>query len=516
MKPGLQEKEVLAMYDVRGIQSYIFKSNAAKEIVGASALVEKIITKGLQAYIKSLEPEEKKRYMTNWKTDDPEAFLKDSSVKMQVMFIGGGNAYVLFRKGSVCRKVNRYLAKYILEQTYSLNLAVAVVEKTESYKRDYEAINEEMRRIKASMPLNMPVGAMPFMEADSVTGYPIVCHDKDGSFSTEAKRKRESFPEQLDEKIFDNMVTEKGNNSTLAVFHIDGNSMGSSIRAKMEKTNGYADAVRTMRELSLNISQTFRRNVDDMRAYMDRISPQVRKDYKKTLYREIIVAGDDITFVCNGKLALPAVKYFLSHIGDTGEFSACGGIAFFNSHFPFSDAYQVAEACCESAKKRAKLDENKIIRTAENNSGTVSKIGNFLDFQICTNISAANLESYRDRHYTDGKGRFIARPYYVPCRYDEEMNQKNDRYNIEQLYIWQKYFHSGMLPRSKAKELRNVIPMGENERMKEISFLKSRNYREFEESAGQYRVWYDALEIMDWFIPDEEDITDENSNRVTE
>lgn len=48
---------------------------------------------------------------------------------MQVLFIGGGNAYVLFRNGAECEKVNRFLAKYIMEQTYSLNLAVAVVEK---------------------------------------------------------------------------------------------------------------------------------------------------------------------------------------------------------------------------------------------------------------------------------------------------------------------------------------------------------------------------------------------------
>ena len=51
MKPELCDKEVLAMYDVRGIQSYIFKSNAAKEIIGASKLVEKIVTEGLQEYI---------------------------------------------------------------------------------------------------------------------------------------------------------------------------------------------------------------------------------------------------------------------------------------------------------------------------------------------------------------------------------------------------------------------------------------------------------------------------------
>ena len=37
--------------------------------------------------------------------------------------------------------------------------------------------------------------------------------------------------------------------------------------------------------------------------------------------REIIVAGDDITFVCNAKLAIPAVKYFLEHIGDEKDYT---------------------------------------------------------------------------------------------------------------------------------------------------------------------------------------------------
>ena len=77
MKAELQENEVLAMYDVRGIQGYIFKSNVAKEIIGASVLVEKIITEGLKAYIREQEEAEQKYYMTEWEQDDPEAFLKD-------------------------------------------------------------------------------------------------------------------------------------------------------------------------------------------------------------------------------------------------------------------------------------------------------------------------------------------------------------------------------------------------------------------------------------------------------
>ena len=532
MEKELLDQQVLAMYDVRGIQSYIFKSNAAKEIVGASALVEKIITEGLQAYVrmqengaageKSAEQKTAKawsRYMTDWTRDDPNAFLENPEVEMQIMFIGGGNAYVLFRHGSECAKVNRFLAKYLLDRTYSLNLAVAVVKRTESYADDYESINNRLREIKASMPLNMPIGALPFMAADSITGAPLTHKDRDGNYySTEASLKRAAFPKQEDEKIFDNMVTEKGSSSTLAVFHIDGNSMGNTIKTKMEGKTNYGEAVKEMRNLSKQISGTFRQTVDEMRAYMDSLTPKIRDTKDHKLYREIIVAGDDITFVCNAKLAIPAVKFFLENISKKGEFSACGGIAFFNSHFPFSDAYQIAEACCESAKKRAKQAECK---------GTDNKIGNFLDYQICTNIRASELDAYRDRHYmVDGKS-FIFRPYYVPFEEDKwNMNGKNDCYNISKLIYWLNYFAQGEksqeepMARSKAKKLRDTIPMGVDEINSEISFLESRGYaepkkavEEVKKTAGgndreavmkEAAIWYDALEIMDWLIKEDE------------
>ena len=290
MRAELKNCEVLAMYDVRGIQAYIFKSNVAKEIVGASELVRQIITEGLDAYIKTLPCEKSKNYLTEWKDDDPEAFLKDSSVEMQIMFIGGGNAYVLFRRGEECQNVNKFLAEYILNRTYSLSLAVAVVKKTENYSEDYNAINEEMRRIKASMPLSMPTGAMPFMAVDSVTGYPLTEKTREEYLCTEAKLKREAFPETEDEKIFDNMVTEKGDSSTLAVFHIDGNSMGKKIKDKMQKIHTYGDAVRTMRALSIDISDTFLETVDETKKYIDSIAPRVKKDTSHKLYREIIAA----------------------------------------------------------------------------------------------------------------------------------------------------------------------------------------------------------------------------------
>ena len=489
MRTELLEKEVLAMYDVRGIQAYIFKSNKAKEIIGASVIVANIITDGLQKYIEQMPTEEQKYYLTDWRNDSPTAFMDNADIIMQILFVGGGNAYAVFRTGEICSRVNRFLAKYLMDATYSLNLAVAVVEKTDSYAADYEAINTEMRNIKAYMPSTQPVGALPFMEADSITGYPVSYRQGDTALCTEARLKRDAFPQNEDEKIFDKMVTRKGSDSLLAVCHIDGNSLGRRIIAVMSGVTEYPDAVRKMRALSLSISSAYETAFREMTSYMDQISDKMNNSSKK-LYRKIIVAGDDITFVCNAGLAVPAVKKFIDRLGgeSTEHYSACGGIAFFSSHFPFSDAYQVAEACCESAKERAKK-----------NKDSEGRAGNYMDFQFCTNISAAHLDTYRDKNYRSYSGKYIARPYYIEKDDDSEEIRKNGRkYDFANFATAIEYLKN--MPRSKAKQLRGAITSGENEIHQMCSFLKSRGY-DLEAAGIDWAVYYDALELLDLHVP---------------
>lgn len=500
-----KDEPYIAMYDVRGIQDYIFKTNYAKEIVGASYLVDSIIVDGLKEYVKTLDQSERSRYLLDWEEDDASAFLNNQEILMQVMFIGGGNSYVLFRNDTICHKVNRYLGRYVLEHTYSLNLAVAMWKKTDSYADDYQKINEEMRRIKAKMPNARPIGALPFMDRDSITGFPlsqkrieygeekIYCREavlkRDAFIKKEAVFEIASYGKDSAEKIFDNMVTEKGDNSSLAICHIDGNSMGIRIRECMQGVVSYEKAIITMRKLSKEIADIFGKTFDEMCDYMDELTSKIKKGVK--LYRKLIVAGDDITFICNAKLARSAVEFFLRRIVDK-EYSACAGIAYFNSHFPFSDAYQVAEACCSSAKSCAKLPQHR---------GAKGMIGCYMDFQICTNVRAADLTSYRDKHYLVDGEHIIARPYYVSSQTDREepteLNAKNEKYDIRHLNIWLKKFaDENFIARSKAKKLRDVISEGIGGIEAYLFFLKSRGI-ELGNPREQYRYWYDALEILD-------------------
>ena len=65
--------EVLAMYDIRDIQSFIFKTNKVKDMMGASRLVEDLLWKGLKKCLESTC--ENSEYILDWDTE--EAILAD-------------------------------------------------------------------------------------------------------------------------------------------------------------------------------------------------------------------------------------------------------------------------------------------------------------------------------------------------------------------------------------------------------------------------------------------------------
>lgn len=574
-----ENKPVIAMYDVRGIQEYIFRTNRVKEIIGASEIVEDIIEKTLKTAIEkemdgkedninhlkwsdkkeNIEPEDQKEISID---KQKLRFLQPTSdgklVQAQVLFIGGGNAYVLYRNRELGKRVNERMSKLILEKTYSLQLAVAMIEidlSKEDYQKDYQNLRTEMDRIKAKMPVARTFGALPIAKTDNATGFPIVKHavelypnnpqelshesylkqKRAKEMKEEEEKKAEKGIGEVTEKEFDHLVTQHGEESILAIVHIDGNDMGQRIgQILREIGKGYTEAVSTMREISSNIAQSFNENAFekmrfDLNEWLKKEGYDKKPEAGKSLYfkkdgtylRKIIVAGDDITFVCNARLALPLVEKFTQYVsrhvlyGDQKEvehrkkygFSICAGIAYMHSHFPFHIAYKVAEACCDNAKKRAKEEERK--------DGV--RIGNWVDFQICRNAQMGNLKETREKNYRlSDKSFLLRRPYYIPID-DEvyrELNKINAVYSLTKMIeIINEFKDNEKFARSKVLQLRNTYPKGKNEMDMLISFLKSRGFK-FGESSTEisfdepfakdekeeyYATYYDALEMLDFY-----------------
>ena len=110
---------VLAIYDIRGIQDYIFRTPKISTAMGASRLVENLLKESLQ---NAVEKSNITNYKLEWYSEKcPTEF--DGNQDVEVIYVGGGNEVVLFRSEELCKQVTKYMARYIIEKTYSLQLS---------------------------------------------------------------------------------------------------------------------------------------------------------------------------------------------------------------------------------------------------------------------------------------------------------------------------------------------------------------------------------------------------------
>lgn len=519
---------VLAMYDVRGIQKYIFKTIKVQDARGASGLIENIIVDAMEAAISSIKsrPEyENIKTETEWFDENGPINYSNNDNDVQILFSGGGNASFLFSSGELCLEINKLMSKYILENTYSLQLAIAFINKTENYSNDYSEVNKVLASNKARMINSSPLGTLPIMKMEIKTGYPIETEDnlsKETSIKKRKDEKKSSIEKKVDKK-FDHYVTKKGKDSNLAVVHIDGNNMGLRIRELVQDITDYEKAVNKVREISFNISNSYKSVFNEMVSYYNETGLVDDKENNNFVLK-ILVAGDDITYICNAGIAIDTVNYYCNAISDRTMiknedgleeiaflkkygFSVCAGIAFFTSHFPFYVAYDVAESCCDSAKKYAKA--NKI-------EGVIS---NWLDYQICKNIQAIDLENVRAGEYVTAENEILyRRPYYVSIKqhdnarkcysmFESKISDTHKLSNLEEAIIYFK--NTNNLPRSISKEIRNIYPEGSGVIESYVEFLKSRKHMMpdgkfdmyLDDDGSKIAKWYDALEILDYYTP---------------
>ena len=94
---------ILAIYDITGIQDFIFSTPKLKEIIGASKLVENILEKYLPDILSDIGKNESLNIVQNWRPIAPEqpapdfAMHVDSTIDAEVLYIGGGNARVAYK-----------------------------------------------------------------------------------------------------------------------------------------------------------------------------------------------------------------------------------------------------------------------------------------------------------------------------------------------------------------------------------------------------------------------------------
>lgn len=495
-------KGVLALYDLRGIQKFIFHTNAVKEIIGGSEIVRTLLEDALCAFTKTRGGE---RHQLEWFQDGkacPFRFLDDGTISSEVLYCGGGNLLVAWRSPELAREAGRFMHRYILEHAYSLTLSYATALITDSYQEDYRRLCASLDRVKSLGYRALPVMGCPFSVPEQGTGLPAVvrCED-DSRISRETQLKRRAYERITKSKHYcfeiDDITKGKEKNF-VAVVHIDGNSMGMCIRERLETCPDYRTAVCEMRKLSNRISRSF---TDTLDAVVDSYA-QTNGDGKLAL-RPIICAGDDITIICRADIAMQLVQSFILRIekqamcdGADGKpdlehyaFSACAGIAFVRTHFPFYTAYELCEQLCSQAKTKAKLPENLV-------SG---QVGSYLDFHIVGGAVLDDIEELREREYVNAQGySLLQRPLLCAAESGRTDSVPGFRKQIEDF---------GAVPRSWLKRIRNAYCL--NESMVNSVLLQSsvnqeqiarliKQHGEHMAFDEQHRArYFDALELMD-------------------
>lgn len=146
----------------------------------------------------------------------------------------------------------------------------------------------------------------------------------------------------------------EGDNSWLAMVHIDGNGLGKII----EEKSGLKDGQEQIKSFSHNLDEATKRAARKAVKQLDDKKDEEGKDrFKRIPILPIVLSGDDFTFVCRASVAVEFVNLYLKEFENETAvldgLTACAGIAFMKSSYPYYYAYNLAEELCGEAKKRS-------------------------------------------------------------------------------------------------------------------------------------------------------------------
>lgn len=552
-------KYALAMYDVRGKQEYIFKTNKLKEIVGGSCIIRDCFKEYLFPSAEEYMRRKAKKegiplsddevcgiYNYNDLKNEPEyiseinkgkEFSQKAFERMmqdekcaaryagEVVYEGGGNFFVLYKDKETCIEINKIFTRKLLKELYTLKVLCTYIELENglvNFIEDRKKLYEKHRISEAEESVICPVNTLPFVQVDEVTSLPLTKYNENTrkKVSTEAEAKLakhlDVYNEKYGEKDLDKLVTRKGEESLLAVVYIDGNNMGAKVQNVLGTETSYDQCVKKLRETSEFIQKNY---VEDRIKDIDQMLEEKEKKGKKKAGKRLVVfAGDEINLICNARDAYDIAKTYLKGLhqvswkDSTEPCSACAGIAIFHSHAPYAQAYKVAEECCESGKTRMKKLEK--AREKEGKSKEVC----YIDVHYCQKGIGMSLDDIREKEV----GGLISKPWLLDMEDEKNTTSKmpeditimeiekvvealqmiESRTNVKDLAVAAKLSEGAF-----NLEMRRIYAHQSDEdikrRMKEIFVQEDRE--EFGQKYKKYRkMIYDIVIVYDlWFRKEE-------------
>lgn len=460
------------LLDTVSIQKYIFAGSKLKENIGASHLVEEVFESYLKEALNEVFPGYPPDIDRWWKKPE-EILIKDPSVPFEVGYIGGGNALLFFRDDAGGKSFIKEWSKILLIKVPGIVTAAASM--NFDFDTFYKSKEKLFKKLKENKGRFIPQTVIPrhgITAECSRSGYSMEAWNEAGensgyvSASTIAKIKAaeieqigisKKYEKYLDDEFFFTDQLEelghlKGEDSHIAIVHIDGNGMA-------QRFNDTKDLVKT-RKLSRDVKKathkSFEKILQEITMNFEKVENALGFDTKEKKIiplRHIILGGDDITFVCNGKLGIYLAQRFLENlsrqeVSDGMPLTACAGIAVTKAKFPFYRGYELAEQLCGNAKAKR-------LETGGEDS--------WIDFHIASGGFSGTLAEIRDYHFKipykapkkENQEHWLFRPFRLGK--DDTRDDKRNFYT----FIKKTKELKDQLPKSKRMELREVLSRGE-------------------------------------------------------
>lgn len=376
---------VLTGIDLVGIQAFIFQTNRLRDIVNRSYAVEMATRKLVH-----------------------EAAAENEG---EILLSSGGNALLSFKAREQAVSFSARYSRALLEITPDLKYVIAHTEypgsETPVLSDEIRRNRSELERKKGSMAPSVPFLGLSVNAKCQETGKPASWAAEDFgvnrmlSKATQSIRDLEHKSEERWNRLLpdqtcgwpvafpreiDRLGRTHGNKSKIALVHVDGNGVGAKILNWLndcaENGTPNIDVAKMIAEWSAEIDKLMTSVLENM---IETVCRSIRPgengepvlgapnapcsfvlhqdpDTKRVFLpiRPIILGGDDLTFVCDGRIGVSLARVALERFEKASiphlenQWTASAGIAVSGSHSPFHRLYKRAASLCSAAKEKAR------------------------------------------------------------------------------------------------------------------------------------------------------------------
>ncbi len=421
---------------IQGIQNYIFQTNELKDIIGASELVNEICHKFKAMY------------------------GEDSEHRGKMIVHAAGNIKCIFDDEDACRDAVRNFPRFAMEMAPGITISQAVVKiKDDSeYAKKAEELEQRLHAQRNHPVKSLTTGLMA-IERSRKTGLPAtkveetkkkveyldegtvakrdVVKKEEGNLSGQTKDLKDLYDKLTGERIpskrrpYDiSKMTDR--NDWIAVIHADGNGLGevvAELSGDYQRFKDFSDNLDKATIAAAQAAYTATKEKEE--------DEKANRTLEKLKIRPIVIGGDDLTVICRGDLAVKFVKEYLEAFEkETKErigkkLTACAGIAFIKSSYPFYYGYNLAEALCGEAKKDAKSDK---VKKANGNQAPSC----LMFHKVQSSFVEDYAEIKRKELTTSDGGSLCFGPYYLNKESIDKIDKTEDgkrrsRWSIDEL-----------------------------------------------------------------------------------